>query len=95
MDKTQRLIDGMRLSAGPDVIGPAAPMPTAEEAWKARFMNRIIERLSDRYQLEGWSREQAITAAEAEYNGLDEPIDLTDDPVASADESMSYWDADE
>ncbi len=90
MDKTQRLIDGMRLCASPDVIGPAAPMPTAEEAWKARFMNRIIERLS--FQLEGWSPEQAITVAEAEYNGLDEPIDLTDDPVASADESMSYWD---
>lgn len=38
---------------------------------------------------------RAWSAAEAEYNGLDEPVDLTDDPVASADESMSYWDADE
>jgi hypothetical protein len=32
MDKTQRLIDGMRLSANPDVIGRAALMPTADEA---------------------------------------------------------------
>jgi hypothetical protein len=39
--------------------------------------------------------DQAWAAAEAEYNGLDEPIDITDDPEASADESMSYWDADE
>lgn len=76
-----------------------APMPTEAEAWKARFMLRIIERLTgqcddpaaDHY----WSRDQAVAAAEAEYNGMDEPIDLTDDPVASANESLSYWDADE
>lgn len=71
----------------------AAPMPTEAEAWMARFKLRIIERLM--VEKSPWTRQQAIDAADAEYNGLDEPIDLADDPVASADESMSYWDADE
>lgn len=68
-------------------------MPTPEEAWKAQFMLRIIDLLTD--DGSGWTRQQAIDAAAAEYNGLDEPIDLTEDPAASADESMSYWGADE
>jgi hypothetical protein len=66
--------------------------PPEAEAWAARFKLRIIERLM--IEQSPWTRQQAIDAANAEYNGLDEPIDLTDDPVAAADESMSYWDDD-
>ena len=75
----------------PDVIGPSAPMPTDAEAWKARFMNRIIGVVLS----EGWPESMGRRAAETEYNGLDEPVDLSSDPEAEADDSMSYWDADE
>ena len=74
------------------VVLKVPPSAVTVEAWAARFKLRIIERLM--IEQSPWTRQQAIDAANAEYNGLDEPIDLTDDPVAAADESMSYWDDD-
>lgn len=75
----------------PSVIGPPAPMPTQAEHWAAKFRAHIAGRCLDA----GWGYKQAWQMAADEFNGLDEPIDTTEDPVASADESMSYWDADE
>jgi hypothetical protein len=57
---------------------------------------RLFVSKTDKRQFSPWRQCRVCQRiAGREFNGLDEPIDLTEDPEASADESMSYWDADE
>lgn len=60
--------------------------------WERRFKERVIAALlvpgSD------WTVMEAKDAAQNEVENL-AVEDRTDDPESDADESMSYWDADE
>lgn len=67
----------------PSVIGTdLPPMPTPEEAWRARFAARLVER-------DILDADSAIACAAAA------DVDLSADPVEAADEEVTYWDADE
>jgi hypothetical protein len=71
-----------------------APMPTAQEAYEAKFRLRIIKHLSWPPGPGTWTVEEATDAANNELENL-AVEDRTDDPEADADECMSYWDCDE
>jgi hypothetical protein len=65
------------------------PMPL--EQWKRAFLDHIVTQLTDH----GWEIDVAKEAAANELNGLDEPIDTTEDPAGAADDSLSYWEGGE
>lgn len=71
------------LPDGPDVIGPAPPMPTkaeAEAAWRRAYVARMVER--------GIDREDAVACSEAT------DADLIFDPAQAADDELWYWSQD-
>lgn len=69
-----------------------------EQEWQERFKSRIVERLT--VEDTKWTREEAIAAAQAEWEGLSGSVGedahwaLDENPEDSADESLSYWDDD-
>jgi hypothetical protein len=59
------------------------------EEWGNRFRAEIIKTLTAGDS--EWTHAEAQDAAINEFEGLAEPVDMTESPEASAHESMSYW----
>lgn len=74
-------------------VSTPSPMPTEEDrkrAYAVRFKARIMKVIRDA----GFTEMNAEEAANAEWEGIEDVVDLTGNPEADADESMSYWDDD-
>jgi hypothetical protein len=61
-----------------------------EEEWERRFKLYIINTLT---ASDEWAIDEATAMAENEFDSTE--ADLTEVPEDSAQEAMSYWDADE
>jgi hypothetical protein len=66
-----------------------APMPTAEDLWRAKYQNHIVKFLTGPDCL--WDVADAQEAAMAAYEATGH--DFTEDPIECADGELDAWDA--